>query len=313
MLRVKRLLGIVVLLATSAFAQSFPETDALLDAFLAKDLNAALRHLPPEWEKYIADLSECERKAITPRMLLSLEAISSSATFSRPEQGDVLLVEEFKPDDAHTYRIEFSLEKRISNGYESMLRLRAHNSEIENHYVTFQILLRFEEGEWRVYEIQQPYFREKIDFSTSDLLERARNSLIGESESAAFGMLQALSYQYSRYLDANAALNAPPPSADIADEGVQLESEAEEPAGEGLAPEFDITRSPAEKDGYRYMYSEAISTNSQEPAFTILARPIRFGQTGTINFFTDQSHVVRYTREDREASAEDPPFRSTQR
>ncbi len=43
-------------------------------------------------------------------------------------------------------------------------------------------------------------------------------------------------------------------------------------------------------------------------SYTLTARPIKYGETGSKSFFTDESRTIRWTSEDRPATAKDPPF-----
>ena len=52
----------------------------------------------------------------------------------------------------------------------------------------------------------------------------------------------------------------------------------------------------------------AFSTSGDADTFTASARPLTYGSTGTRSFFSDESGVIRYTREDRPATADDPPI-----
>ncbi len=56
------------------------------------------------------------------------------------------------------------------------------------------------------------------------------------------------------------------------------------------------------KDGY------AFSTSGDADTFTVNASPLDYGFTGTRSFFSDESSVIRYTREDRPATVEDSPL-----
>jgi len=56
------------------------------------------------------------------------------------------------------------------------------------------------------------------------------------------------------------------------------------------------------KDGY------AFSTSGGADTFIVNARPLDYGFTGSRSFFSDESGVIRYTREDRPATVEDPPL-----
>lgn len=63
----------------------------------------------------------------------------------------------------------------------------------------------------------------------------------------------------------------------------------------------DSVLSSGTKDGY------AFSTSGDTHTFTVNARPLTYGTTGTRSFFADKSLAIRYTREDRPATVEDPP------
>ena len=67
--------------------------------------------------------------------------------------------------------------------------------------------------------------------------------------------------------------------------------------------------------GYRFEYrpGEAVEKAAENcPAgvktYTILARPVEHGRRAQRSFFSDQSGVIRWTREDRAATAQDPPL-----
>jgi len=56
------------------------------------------------------------------------------------------------------------------------------------------------------------------------------------------------------------------------------------------------------KDGY------AFRTRGTARTFTISATPLDYGSTGSRSFFSNETGVIRYTREDRPATVEDPPL-----
>jgi hypothetical protein len=62
------------------------------------------------------------------------------------------------------------------------------------------------------------------------------------------------------------------------------------------------------KDGYRFTYTPAPVGFGRMASYTITAVPVDFGVSGTRSFFTDQSAVVRFTLENRPATARDNPF-----
>lgn len=61
-----------------------------------------------------------------------------------------------------------------------------------------------------------------------------------------------------------------------------------------------------QKGGYSFAYTPgARDTSSRISGYTISARPLRYGSTGQRSFFSDQSGVIRFTGEDRAATARD--------
>ncbi len=65
---------------------------------------------------------------------------------------------------------------------------------------------------------------------------------------------------------------------------------------------IDSTLESGVKDGYVF------SMGSFGNVFTVGARPMIYASTGTRSFFSDESGVIRYTREERPATAEDKPL-----
>ncbi len=63
-----------------------------------------------------------------------------------------------------------------------------------------------------------------------------------------------------------------------------------------------------EKAGYRFTYTPGSSDAAGRiEAYTISARPMRYGQSGKLSFFTDQRGLIHATQQDRAATASDPP------
>jgi len=60
------------------------------------------------------------------------------------------------------------------------------------------------------------------------------------------------------------------------------------------------TGSRCEKDGYTFTY-----TRSSKGGFTVVARPMRYGETGRFSFYMDQDGVVHATADHRGATAKD--------
>jgi hypothetical protein len=88
---------------------------------------------------------------------------------------------------------------------------------------------------------------------------------------------------------------------------VNAQLDYSEGSGEGYAMTLvdlrgliDSALESAVKDGYVF------SMGSFGSGFTVNATPMIYGSTGTRSFFSDESGVIRYTREERPATSEDP-------
>jgi len=83
-----------------------------------------------------------------------------------------------------------------------------------------------------------------------------------------------------------------------------------DPVRAGLAP--GGTNSSFERSGYRFTYTPGPrDAKGAINSYTIIARPIKYGKVyaeGKMvrSFFTDQSGIIRFTSEERPATATDP-------
>jgi hypothetical protein len=64
------------------------------------------------------------------------------------------------------------------------------------------------------------------------------------------------------------------------------------------------------KSGYIITYIPGLADNKGRVAsYQVTERPQRFGENGTISFFSDQSGVIHFTNEDRAPTVEDPELK----
>src|SRR4029450_206345 len=87
-------------------------------------------------------------------------------------------------------------------------------------------------------------------------------------------------------------------------EGMNSASEGRE-NGDASRPQLPTLRS--QMSGFSFMYE--VHGAAQNPEYTVTARPVRYGISGTRSFYCDGSGVIRFTDEDREPTAEDRPLR----
>ena len=80
------------------------------------------------------------------------------------------------------------------------------------------------------------------------------------------------------------------------------------PAGADL---FEAVLASGKKDGYRFRLNpERASAGHSIKHYTITARPIKRLVKNQRSFFTDETGVIRFTTENRTATAADPPLDS---
>jgi hypothetical protein len=100
-------------------------------------------------------------------------------------------------------------------------------------------------------------------------------------------------YEKKGYPESLAVLGPP--------KGTELDANAADLVGAELASGM--------KNGYRFRY-EVVERDARGRVtqFRVFASPVKFPVCGNRNFMTDQSGVIRFTAENREASAQDSPL-----
>jgi hypothetical protein len=72
---------------------------------------------------------------------------------------------------------------------------------------------------------------------------------------------------------------------------------------------FDSVLAGGLKSGYKFTYTPGPPDKAGHvKTYTVVARPVEYGKSGKISFFTDESGIIRMTEEDRPATAKDPPL-----
>jgi hypothetical protein len=296
MRRLAIVLTMLVAANISALAQRAPEVDALLDAIFAKNVGQVMKHLPPSTQKMIAEMSDAERHDIEQFVPLSRMLEREGVAITRLDDGPVLL--RLAEPDANERKFELVLDRRISDGYDSVLRLAVQSGQEPMHNEgTALVWMRYVEGEWRVFELQSSNPGSSVSLDDPNLFQGLTHRVSAGSEASAVGALRtyntAIVTYHSTYPDAGF-----PSSLEV------LGSGDESSRDHACLVDSLLSTPPYEKSGYRFSY-QLIDVNQGE--YTIIARPLEFGRTGTRNFFTDQTGVIRATTEDREATKDDDP------
>jgi hypothetical protein len=303
-----RRIAVVVLLlalAVPSFAQGGPELDALADAFFAKDLKTVLKHLPPELEKAFAGATLDKQRMLAERFMWRTQIEKDGVKFVRPDSGSgpVLVIEPpAREQTAANERVEVYLDRRMSDGNETMLRFRVktpREDEFDRRAVA-TFWMRYVDGQWRVYEFDAD--GESVKFDDPKFLAMLTDSYSNRpaaNEASAVGSVRTLNTAALTYAASFEEIGYPGTLASIGGNGDQCE-----PPNPDHACLIDPVLASGEKSGYRFTF---VRTGKDE--YHVTARPIEFGTTGTRSFYSDQSGVIRMTSEDREPTVEDPPLR----
>ncbi len=301
--------GLLLALCLSAFGQSYADVDSLADAFFAKDPESFAKHLPSSLQKSLSELPEASRLAFLREMMPAEKLKAEGVTVTRPDGGDVLAVMEKKTGE-QPGRIEVILDKRISDGYESLLRFRTRATRGESSEIpelpdaAVEAWMRFEDGEWHIFELDASDTHSILKLDDPTLLKKINQNGMGANEASAVGTLRTYNTAIVTYAATYPDIGVPGSLSVLG--GVAAGQEPDRDHALLLDP--SVSTPPYEKSGYRFYYIRTGSTgvNGQ---YTIVARPIQFGTTGNRSFFTDESGVIRFTEEDREPSSGDPPLR----
>jgi hypothetical protein len=298
----RRSLAVIVLslmVVSTALAQSYPETDALIDALYAKDLKGVLAHLPIEVGKALQDLPERDRLQMTRILPLINIAYREGLKVTRNDgSGAVLTVEKQKrpgeTDDSNV-TIHVFVEKRLTDGTESLLRLRVKidDTAIKEDDKLLALNMRYLDGEWRLYEVQAD--REVIKLDGPEFLSSLHVSSAPTREAAAVGSMRTFNTAMVTYASTYPERGFPRSLEQLGGQGNSADHA-------GLLDE-SLTTPPFEKSGYRFTYQP-----DGNASYAVVARPAKYEEGTKKSFFTDQSGVIRYTEEDREPTAADPPL-----
>jgi type IV pilus assembly protein PilA len=192
-----------------------------------------------------------------------------------------------------------------------MLRFRTRQTESPSSFRpdwSLTAWLRFVEDEWRVYELDVD--GKEIHLDDPQYLEYLKRPRPSANEGSAIGALRTINTAAVTYSSTFPDIGFPeslevlglPPQAEAAGDDGEGSGNTSSPNHAGLVDET-LSTPPFEKSGYRFAYSK-----KSELEYSVTARPVRFGVSGTTNYFTDESGVIRFTREDREPTVEDDPL-----
>jgi type IV pilus assembly protein PilA len=292
----RRLACLALLLVAIPAVAQYPEVDAAVDALMAKDLPALAKHLPPELEKGLAGLPTKEQRELSEEMLPLRILGRQGIAVKRSDSPDgIVVVEPTEPNERKIPSSIIKLDKRISDGSECLLRLSFRTGSDDSDQ--FQVWMKYVDSEWRIYELEEPGGR-LIKLDAPDFLARRRHTDLNSNESSAVGSMRSYNTAAITYTSSYPDIGFPKTAEDL---GASRYGTDVDEHHAGLVDNM-LSNPPFEKNGYRFTFK------GEREKFTLIGRPIKFGVSGNRSFFSNESCVIRFTDEDREATEKDGPL-----
>lgn len=294
-------IGIVVFFGMACGAQSYPEVDALLELAFATDSAVVVKHLPLDLVEAVEHLPVKEQREFERGLMLTEKMKRDRIVIDRSDLPSALAEihqEGEPPKDIGT----LFLDKRISDGYESLLCLRFQppsTSQYSRNEGLF-VWMRLEEGEWRLVRIQPAQGPDRVNFEGVSMLEKFRANQLSADEAAAVGSVRT-------YNTALATYSAVYPEIGFASGLEDLGGTDPENSDANHAALVDhaLSTEPFEKSGYRFTYRPELQSGATS-AYVLVARPIAHIQSCKRSFLTDESGVIHWTDENRDPTTDDP-------
>jgi hypothetical protein len=289
----RRTLIALVLLAMPwhVHGQGTPEEAAIAEVLSAKDYASIEKHLPKALSDALETVDKSTRAQFLSRARSTME--TKSLKIAQANDGRALLAFDVESAEADVKHFELIARRRISDGMEAVLVIECVAPE--KSWGEAEVWMRFEDGEWRINEFDNPDSSQRVHLDDPTLVDYLLHKAQYDNEMAAVGVLQRMVFRIAYY---NAEFSEVPQRLEMLGTAPDGQTSPEHAGIPG--PELSSTR---ERSGYRFSY-ERTSVDS----YAITASPIEFGRSGTRNFFADESGIIRFTTEDRAATANDPPF-----
>jgi hypothetical protein len=290
--------GASFLMFTGCLAFAGTPKEALIELAMAKDVATVEKHIPLVMLEHIQKMAPASKKAVLDRMVIGKHFEEQQATLHLSDDGETLFVVG-KDDRSSGY---LHARREISNGAEAVEEIEfCPKQEVDSSSRCFSgfAIMKLQEGEWRLSEIAGG---EGANFEDPKFLASLDAAPINANESSAVGGLRTLNTSIIAYETSFPDHGAPSALGDLGSSG----SDQHEPSPDHamlVDQLLSCKQSACVKSGYAYQYNRL-----SKETYVITARPVKFGDTGTRSFFTDESGVIRSTGEDREPTVKDPPI-----
>jgi len=286
--------------ALVAQAQSSPEEEAITEILLAKDSSAVEKHLPEQLRTALETIDKASREQLLSKPLEVMK--EKGLKVSESNDGQALVAFDVEDPDADIKHFELRTRRQISNGAEAVLVL--FMVAPEKSWGDVEIWMKLEHGEWRVTELPDPNGYDRIDLENPETIDGIVHAAIHANDQSAIVNLLSLVWALVSY---SAGYSEMPDKIEVLGGSPDADPNAERSRERAMLIDPELASTHAQS-GYKFNYQR-----TSIDSFQITAIPLDFGKSGGKNFFVDESGVIRFTTEDRPATANDPALYDPQR
>jgi hypothetical protein len=274
---------------------------ALEEIATATKVQEIEKHLPAKILQMIDDLPPKEKAEVRQEMakefLLGENLKKSGLVLRRAGDGRTWEVVQADGELKGTIAVKNS----FISGVDALVLLQATDHEGHDRTVTFAVSMLLEDGEWRI--TGGGDFHE-FDLESEAFFNRFRpHPAAADTYAASF--LRTLTTDLITYSNTYPAIGFP---ASLNALSGAENSEASPDHAKLLEPAF--ATGPIIRTGFEFRYTliDPGNVEGHEPKYRLTATALEFGKMGTKNFFTDETAVIRFTTENREANENDTPL-----
>lgn len=270
--------------------QSGSPEEALEEIVTAESVDTVIKHLPVKVQEFIEKLPKQQKAALTDEFLVHKKLEREGGKLIRSDDGSWELVEK-----ENGPKVTLTLKKTFIAGADALVQIEIKEERHgEKHTNLMMVGMRFENNEWRLSEIGEWH---GTNIEAEFLRKEGLSDEHEHGNSSAASMLRMLNTALVTYTTTYPEVGYPANLKALAGE------ENQQPSPEhAMLIEPAFLKDPAIKNGYEFRY-----TRIGGGGYQITATPLQYGQ-GQESFFTDESAVIRLTKESRPATASDPPL-----
>lgn len=303
-----------------AFCWQGNTPEAALEEMVTTDkIEVMARHLPVKVEQAIDGLDEKGKKEVAAKLLPKSVMKREGEVFARSDDGTQWELRNQKGQLEGTIK---PLNSFIS-GSDALVSLEfteyhpvAENSKHSDSDEgpppqrseprKLLVSMRLEDDEWRVLALG-PWQQKSLE--DEDFLHGIVPNPQEANAAAAAATLHGLNAALTAYAMTHPEEGLPSSLQELG------KGRSDEATSEQGSLDLALVAVPAIRDGYEFSYTlidpgttDPETQRNHDGRYRITAKPVEFGKTGLRSFYTDQSRVVRFTNENREANENDDPM-----